>query len=128
MNGDFLARSRYTTSGMTGPREIAPRYPNVADVMSPSRTSAGPSRTPAGPESGTRESGNRARLSSDAGFLVIGPRVSSGALVTLCAPRRGDEIDKLLDPAEELRLEIGIRGHRAQDALPGRRHLRRPPD
>src|SRR5260370_8138237 len=133
MNDDFLARSRYTTSGMTGPRKIAPRYPNVADVMSPARTCAGPARTPAGRESGTRdsgrrESGNRARLSCDAGFLVIGPRVSSGALVTLCAPRRGDEIDKLLDPAEELRLEIGIRGHRAQDALPGRRHLRRPPD
>ena len=33
------------------------------------------------------------------GLLVIGPRVSSGAVVTLCAPRRGDEIDQLLDAA-----------------------------
>src|SRR6266581_335908 len=116
MNGDFLARSRYTASGMTGPRKIAPRYPNVADVMSPSRTGTGP------------ESDNRAPPSSDAGFLVIGPRVSSGALVTLRAPWRGDEIDELLDPAEEFGFEVGVRGHRAQDALPGRRHLRRPPD
>src|SRR6266851_2629532 len=116
MNGDFLARSRYTASGMTGPRKIAPRYPNVADVMSPSRTGTGP------------ESDNRARPSSDAGFLVIGPRVSSGALVTLRAHWRGDEIDELFDPAEEFGFEVGVRGHRAQDALPGRRHLRRPPD
>src|SRR5712691_12816339 len=76
---------------MTGPRKIAPRYPNVADVMSPSLT--------------------RARSS-----------------VTLCASWHGDEIDQLLDPAEEFRLEVGVAGHRAQDALPGRGHLRRPSD
>src|ERR1700719_1740003 len=70
----------------------------------------------------------RARSGCDAGLLVIGPRVSSGAVVTLCAPRHGDEIDQLLDPAEELGLEVGVAGHRAQDALPGRRYLRRPPD
>src|SRR5580704_11322482 len=93
---------------MTGPRTIAPRYPNVADVMSPSST--------------------RSEAPSDAGLLVIGPRVSSGAFVTLRAPRHGDEIDQLLDPAEEFGLEVGVAGHRAQDALPGRRHLRRPPD
>src|SRR6516162_2417292 len=70
----------------------------------------------------------RARSACDAGLLVIGPRVSSGAVVTLCALRHGDEIDQLLDPAEELRLEVGVAGHRPQDALPGRGHLRRPAD
>src|SRR5438132_12630547 len=91
---------------MTGPRKIAPRYPNVANVTSPSRT-----RPPSG-----------------AGLLVISPRVSSGAVVTLRAPRHGDEIDQLLDPAEELGLEVGVARDRTQDALPGRRDLRRPPD
>src|SRR6516162_11622295 len=91
---------------MTGPRTIAPRYPNVAEVTSPSRT----------------------RPPSYAGLLAIGPRVSSGAVVTLCAPGRGDEIDQLLDPAEERGLQVGVAGHRAQDALPGRRHGRRPAD
>src|SRR5690242_12019766 len=70
----------------------------------------------------------RARSACDAGLLVIGPRVSSGAVVTLCAPWHGDEIDQLLDPAEEFRLEVGVTGHRAKDALPGRGHLRRPAD
>src|SRR5580698_2810030 len=93
---------------MTGPRTIAPRYPNVAHVMSPSPTRSG--------------------APSDAALLVIGPRVSSAALVTLRAPRHGDEIDQLLDPAEELGLEVRVAGHRAQDALPGRRYLRRPSD
>src|SRR6185369_14243811 len=66
------------------------------------------------------------RSGSDAILLVIGPRASSGAVVTLCASGRGDEIDQLLDPAEEFRLEVGVAGHRAQDARPGRGHLRRP--
>src|SRR6266571_2082399 len=93
---------------MTGPKKTAPRYPNVADVRSPS---------PA-----------RARSSSGAGFLVIGPRMPSGTVVTLCVSGHGDEIDQLFDPAERLRLEVGVAGHRAQDALPGRGHLRRPSD
>src|SRR5689334_6531235 len=34
------------------------------------------------------------------------------------AALRRDEVDQFLDPAEELRFEIGEAGHRAQDALP----------
>src|SRR6516165_12019118 len=96
------------SSGRTGPRTMAPRYPKAADTMSLSRRRTGP------------RSCDRARPTSDAGLLVIGPRVSSGAVVTLCAPGHRDEIDQLLDPAEKLRLEVGVAGHRAQDALPGR--------
>ena len=41
------------------------------------------------------------------------PRSSSSLL------RRGDEVDELLDPAKQLRLEVGVAGHRPQDPPPG---------
>src|ERR1700730_16395318 len=103
---------------MTGPRKIAPRYPNVANVTSPSRT-----RPPSGVTSPSRT-----RPPSGAGLLVISPRVSSGALVTLRAPRHGDEIDQLLDPAEQLGLELGAARDRPQVRPAMGAHLSRPPD
>src|SRR5437763_13661992 len=42
------------------------------------------------------------------------------------AALRRDEVDQFLDPAEELRFEIGEAGHRAPDALPCPGGVRRP--
>src|SRR5690348_8132132 len=42
------------------------------------------------------------------------------------AALRRDEVDQFLDPAEELRFEVGEAGHRAQDALPRPGGVRRP--
>src|SRR6516164_10337723 len=46
------------------------------------------------------------------GSSVTGPGPRSVAAL------RRDEVDQFLDPAEELRFEVGEAGHRAQDALP----------
>src|SRR5215471_8018097 len=85
------------------------------------------SRTAPAPAATASAASASAVPASGTGLPVIGPRVSFD-VVTLRAAGHGDEIDELLDPAEQLGLEVGVAGHRAQDALPGGRHLRRPPD
>src|SRR5215467_9183160 len=50
----------------------------------------------------------------------------SRAWACSAAALRRDEVDQFLDPAEELRFEVGEAGHRAQDALPRPGGVRRP--